>query len=87
MKANRLWQRELLDQKFVGIIKAIPLAIAIFWYPSNFVPCVWHTLNLAKKLGLKTKNLKTDIVKEQIEQIWANRILTRLDKLLANNQD
>ncbi len=40
-----------------------------------------------KKLGLKIKNLKTDIVKEQIKQIWANKTLARLDELFANNPD
>ncbi len=87
VKANRLWQRELLDQKSICMVEDIPLTTAIFWEPGNFVLCARHTLNLAKKLGLKTKNLKTDIVKERIEQIWANRTLTGLDKLFANNPD
>ncbi len=87
VKANRLWQQELLDRKLVCIVEAIPLAMAIFWDLGNFVLCARHTLNLAKKLGLKTKNLKTVIVKERIEQIWANRTLARLDELFANNPD
>ncbi len=49
------------------------------------MPCAWHMLNLIKKLGLKIKNLKIDIVKERIEQIWANKILAGLDELFANN--
>ncbi len=69
------------------MVETISLATAIFWDPGNFVPCTWHTLNLAKKLGLKTKNLKADIVKERIEQIWANRTLAELDELFANNMD
>ncbi len=69
------------------MVEAISLAAAIFWDPGNFVLYAWHTLNLAKKLGLKTENLKTDIVKERIEQIWANRILAALDELFANNPD
>ena len=32
----------------------------------TFVFCLWHILNLVKKLAFKTKNLKSDIVKERI---------------------
>lgn len=87
VKANRLWQWEFLDQRLVCIVEAILLATAIFGDPGNFVPCARHILNLVKKLGFKTKNLKIDIVKKQIEQIWANGILAELDKLFANNLD
>ncbi len=69
------------------MVEPILLVTAIFWDPGNFVPYARHILNLAKKLGLKTKNLKTDILKEQIEQIWANRILAGLDEFFANNPD
>lgn len=44
-------------------------------------------LNFTKKLGLKIKNIKNDLVKERIEQIWAIRIMAELDKLFANNLD
>ena len=63
--------------------EAIPLAAAIFWDP-NFLLCPRYTLNLAKKLGLKTKNLKADIVKKRIGQIWANRKIAELDVLFTN---
>ena len=86
VKANKPWQPELLDQKPVCMVKAIPLTAAIFWDP-NFVLRTRHTLNLAKKLGLKTKNVKNNLVKERIRQIWANRIMAGLDKLFANNPD
>ena len=65
VKANRFWQREFLDWKPLYMIEVILLAAAVFWDP-NFVSCSWHTLNLAKKLGLKIKNLKSNIVKERI---------------------
>ena len=42
----------------------------------NFLLYPWHILNLAKKLGLKTESLKVDLVKEQIGEIWANKIIT-----------
>ncbi len=87
VKVKRPWQRKFLDRKSICMVEAIPLAAAIFWDLGNFVLCTWHMLNLAKKLGLKTKNLKTDIVKERIEQIWANRTLAGLDKLFANKPD
>lgn len=66
------------------MIKAILLAATLFWDP-NFLLCSKHTLNLTKKLGLKTKNLKADIVKRQIGEIWANKIIVELDILFTNN--
>ena len=86
VKANRAWQEELLNPKTVCMVEAIPLAAAIFWDP-NFLLCPKHTPKLAKKLGLKTKNLKAEIVKEQIGQIWANRTIAELDLLFMNNPD
>ncbi len=68
------------------MVEAIPLAAAIFWDP-NFLLYTRHTLNLTKKLGLKTKNLRADIVKEQIGQIWAHRTIVKLDLLFKNNSD
>lgn len=61
VKANKAWQRELLNSKPVCMIKAIPLTIAIFWDPNSSL-CTRYTLNFAKKLELKTKNLRADIV-------------------------
>ncbi len=86
VKANRPWQQELLNPKTVCIVEAIPLAAAILWDP-NFLLCPKHTLKLAKKLELKMKNLKAEIVKERIGQIWANRIIVELDLLFKNNPD
>lgn len=43
------------------------------------------TLNLAKKLGLKTKNLKANIVKKWIEQIQANKTIAEWNVLFTNN--
>ncbi len=68
------------------MVEAIPLAAALFWDP-NFLLCPRHTLNLAKKLGLKTKGLKVDVVKERIGDIWANRTIAELDVLFTNNPD
>ena len=68
------------------IVKAIPPVAAVFW-DSSFVPCLWHTLNLTKKFGLKTKNLKSDIVKEYIQKIWASRIMAQLDEFVKSNPD
>ncbi len=68
------------------MVEAIPLAAAIFWDP-NFTPCTEHTLNLAKKLGLKTKNLRANMVKERIGQIWAHRMIAELDLVFKNNPD
>lgn len=44
-----------------------------------------HTLNLAKKLELKTKNLKADMFIEQIRQIWDNKIIVKLEIFFSNN--
>ena len=68
VKLNRPWQIELLERRPACIVETIPLAAAIFWDP-NFVPCPRHTLNLAKKMGLKTKNLSCILVKERIKLI------------------
>ncbi len=68
------------------MVKAIPLAAALFWEP-NFLLCPRHTLNLTKKLGLKIRSLKFDVVKERIGQIWANRTIAELDVLFINNPD
>ncbi len=68
------------------MVEAISLAAAIFW-DSNFLLCPKYTLKLAKKFELKTKNLKAEIVKERIGQIWANRIIAELDLLFKNNLD
>lgn len=86
VKTNRPWERELLDRKFICMVKAIPLAATIFW-DLNFVFYTRHTLILPKKLGLKRKNIKNDLVTERIRQIWANKTIIRLDKLFANNPD
>ncbi len=66
------------------MVKVIPLAATIFW-DSNFLLCPKHTLKLVKKLGLKTKNLKAEIVKEWIEQIWVNKTIAELDLIFKNN--
>lgn len=49
----------------IFIIKLILLAVTIF-SKLNFILCFWHTLNLVQKLGLKTKDIKNDRVKEWI---------------------
>lgn len=67
----------------VCIVKTIPLAVAIFWN-FNFTLCPKHSLNLGKKLGLRIKTLKAKVVKELIGQIWANKIITKLDLLFTN---
>ena len=68
------------------MVKVIPLAATLFW-DHNFLLCPRHILNLANKLGLKTKSLKVDLVKAQIGEIWANRIIAELDILFTNNPD
>ncbi len=68
------------------MMEAIPLAIALFWDP-NFLLCPWHILNLVKKLGLKMRSLKVDVVKERIGEIWANKTIVKLGILFTNNPD
>ena len=68
------------------MMEAISLAAALFWGP-NFLLCSMHTLNLAKKLGLKTKSLKIELVKLQTREIWANGTIVELDVLFTNNPD
>ena len=84
VKLNRLCQIDLLERRPACIVKTISLTVAIFWDP-NFVPCPRHTLNLATKLGLKTKNFSNALVKERIQLSWANRTIGQLDTLLKKN--
>ena len=42
-------------------------------------------LNLAKKLGFKTRNLSSALVKESIQSIWANKIIGQLNALFEKN--
>ena len=86
VKANREWQQELLNTKVVYMVEAIPLA-AVFFQDPNFLLCPRHILNLAKKLGLKNKNLKINLVKAQISEIWVNKTITELNILFTNNSD
>lgn len=62
IKANRKWQQKLLNSKLVYMVKTISLDATIFRNP-NFLSYTKHTLNLVKKLGLKTKNQRVDIIK------------------------
>ena len=68
------------------MMEVIPLVAAIFLDP-NLLLCLKHTLKLTKKLGLKMKNLKTEIVKKRIRKIKANRIIAKLDLLCKNNSN
>ena len=86
VKLNRPWQIELLEQRLACIVETIPLTAAIFWDP-NFVLCLRHMLNLAKKMGLKTRNLSSTLVKERIQSIWANKTIGQLDALFKENPD
>ena len=49
--------------------------------------CPRHMLNLAKKMGLKTRNLSSTLVKERILLIWANKPIEQLDALFKENLD
>lgn len=67
-------------------MEAIPLAATLFWDPS-FLPCPRHTLKLATKLGLRTRTIPSNLVKERIEIIWANKTISQLDRLFKDNPD
>ena len=86
VKLNRPWQIELLEQRPACIVETIPLAAAIFWNP-NFIPCPRHTLNLAKKMSFKVKNLSSALIKERIQSIWANKTIGQLDALFKKKPD
>ena len=84
VKLNRPRQIKLLEQRPACIVETISLATAIFLVP-NFVPCPRHTLNLAKKMGLKTRNLSSALVKERIQSIGAKKTIGQLDVLFKEN--
>ena len=77
---------ELLERRPACIVETIPLPAAIFWDP-NFVPCPRYTLNLAKKMGFKTRNLSGALFKERIQSIWANKTIGQLEALFKENPD
>lgn len=66
------------------MVEVISLAAAIFWDP-NFALFFRHILNLAKKLGFKTKKLRAEMVNKRIRQIWAKKIIAELNLLFINN--
>lgn len=84
IKANKIWQQELLNSKIVCMVEPILLAATIFCDP-NFALCPKHILNLARKLGTKTKKLKIMVINKQIGQICANKPIAELDLLFKNN--
>ena len=86
VELNWLWQLDLLDPKTVYIIEAILLAAALFWDPS-FAFCTRHTIKLAFKLGLNTNRIKSGMVKERIEAVWANRTVSLLDRFFRDNPE
>ena len=53
-------------------MKTIPLTTALFWNPL-FVPYPHNTINLASKLGLRTRSIANGVIKKRIESVWANR--------------
>ena len=86
IKLNRSWQLELLDHKSVYIMKAIPLAAALFWDPL-FAACPRHNMKLISKLELKMRNIASGVVKEIIESVWINATIRQLDQLFRNNSE
>ena len=86
VKLNWLWQLDLLDPQPVCIIEAIPLVAALFWDPS-FMPCTCYTMKLAFKLGLKTTKIKSGVVKEKIEAVWAHKTVTLFNRLFRDDPE
>ena len=68
------------------MVEAIMLAAAIFW-DSKFALCPRYTLNVARKLGLKTRRLKAKVINERIRKIWANKTIAELDLLFTNDPE
>lgn len=62
------------------------LAMAVFW-DLSFILCSRHTLNLAKKPGLKIKSYKSNIVKKSIQKIYINKIIVQLNKFFKSHLD
>ena len=78
VRLNRSWQLELLNYKPVCIMEVISLTAALFWVPL-FAPCPCHTLNLASKLGLKTRIIASEVVNKRIKVVRANRTIRQLN--------
>lgn len=66
IKTNRIFQHKLLNNKPIYIVKTIPVTVTIFC-DFKFLLYTKNTLNFTKKLRLKIKNLRANLVKKQIE--------------------
>ncbi len=84
IKINRLWQSELYDPKPICLLKAISLLSFLFW-DDSFIPYTRHIVLLAKKLGLTTRHVDNQAIKERIGAIWQNKTIIELNTLFAVN--
>lgn len=53
----------------------------------NFKPCNKHIRVLAKKIGLLTKNISTEILWSRLKEIQKNWELAELEKLVSKKGD
>lgn len=57
------------------------------YWVENFKPCNKHICVLAKKIGLVIRNISAEIFGSRLEEIWKNRELVKLEKLVSEKED
>lgn len=85
IKINNDWQIAVTSKK-ICVINRIALLAALYWV-ENFKSCDKHICILAKKVGLMTKNISTEILESWLEEIWKNQELAILEKLVSEKEN
>lgn len=76
----------VITSKKICTMDSIVLLATLYWV-KNFKPCNKHMYVLAKKVSLVTRNISVKILELQLEKIWKNRELAKLEKLVSKIED
>ena len=68
------------------MLETISLLSLLFW-DENFILYIKHIFFVAKKLGLKTRQINSIIIKKREIAIWDNKTVARLDSFFTANLD
>lgn len=70
----------------VSILEIISLLSLLFWN-ENFILYIKHISFVAKKLGWRTRQINSIIIKKHVIAIWDNKTVARLDNFFTANLD
>lgn len=85
IKINSDWHIAVTLKK-ICIIENI-VSWTTLYLVKNFKPYDKHIRILAKKIGLVTRNISAKIFRLQLEEIWKNRELAKLEKLMSKKEN